>query len=90
VFDCNCVDEILWVGRSKGAGLGVSVASASISSDLVPGMSFEASVAMVMVTDVIVHTVFGKGKTVDQHIEVSIFHQRSTYCTVQITDYRSE
>ena len=38
-----------------------------------------ASVVMVMITDVIVHGVLrkGKGKIVD-HIEISIFHQRST------------
>ena len=71
-----------WYATLSLRGRGGAAAGVSISSALAPGFLRGvclASVVMVMVTDVNVHAVLrkGKGKTVD-HIELSIFHQRST------------
>ena len=70
-----------WYATLFLRGRGGAAAGVSISSALAPcflrGVCL-ASVVMVMVTDVNVHAVLrkGKGKTVD-HIELSIFHQRT-------------
>ena len=50
----------MWVGACGFRRFNLPLHGASISSDLFPGMSCEASVDMVMVTDVIVPAILRK------------------------------